>query len=74
MAHLDATEIELQYMIAIETGDTDRAAQIASEWDARIVRQARRDERIGWLIVGTSATLWVGVVVIFTHLVTQLIP
>ena len=74
MEHTDAAEFELQYMIAIDTGDTDRAAAIAAEWDARIMRQARQDERIGWLIVGTSATLWLGVIVIFTHLVTQLIP
>ena len=71
---MDAVETELQHLLATATGDTDRAASIRAAWDAHTARLTTRARRMDRLIVTASATLWVGAIVIITHLITQLIP
>lgn len=70
---LDATETELQYMLAIEGGYYSEAARIVSAWDASVAARKTRDRRIGAVICAASAAISVAAISLITYLLTQTI-
>lgn len=70
---MDAIETELQHMIAVEQGDTDRATLIRHEWDMAQYAQARRARR-GWAVAAcASVVLWAAAVSIPGYLISQIV-
>ena len=70
---LDATETELQYLLAIEAGYYSEAARIVSAWDAHLAARKVRDRRIGAAIMGASAAISIAAISLVTYLLTQTI-
>lgn len=70
---LDATDTELQYMLALEGGYYSEAACIVSAWDAHLAARKVHDRRIGAGICAASATISVTAISLFTYLLTQTI-
>lgn len=71
---MDAIEAELQHMIAIEQGDTDRATLIRHEWEYAVEVSERRKARREWRVILCSGVLILGAVTLWTHLITQILP
>lgn len=71
MPKLDATDTELQYMLAIEGGYYSEAARIVSAWDANMAARKVHDRRIGAVICAASAAISVSAISLVTYLLTQ---